>query len=32
MRKDYNDKLVARTAGIATIQQNGNFADRENKK
>ena len=29
MRKDYNDKLVARTAGIATIQQNGNFADRE---
>ena len=32
MRKEYNDRLVARTAGIATIQQNGNFADRENKK
>lgn len=32
MRKDYNDRLVARTAGIATIKQNGNFADRENKK
>jgi hypothetical protein len=29
MRKDYNDRLVARTAGIATIKQNGNFADRE---
>ena len=29
MRKEYNDRLVARTAGIATIQQNGNFADRE---
>ena len=27
--KEYNDRLVARTAGIATIQQNGNFADRE---
>ena len=32
MRKEYNDRLVARTAGIATIEQNGNFADRENKK
>ena len=32
MRKEYNDRLVARTAGIATIEQNGNFADRKNKK
>ncbi|WP_149710424.1 MFS transporter [Campylobacter concisus] len=32
MRKEYNDRLVARTAGIATIEQNGNFADREDKK
>lgn len=32
MRKEYNDRLVARTAGIATIEQNRNFADRENKK
>ena len=29
MRKEYNDRLVARTAGIATIEQNGNFADRK---
>ena len=32
MRKEYNDRLVARTAGIATIEQNGKFADRKNKK
>ncbi|OJJ28316.1 MFS transporter [Campylobacter concisus] len=32
MRKEYNDRLVARTAGIATIEQNGNFVDRKNKK